>query len=191
MALDDRLLLASIATGDEGALHELYQAYAPRLTRYLWHQLDGDPHAVEEALQEVFIAVWRSAAGFRGEAKVATWVYQIAHNAALSARRRQLRLSSLAQVPIPEPGEAPDGGETQPACDDAVLDRLVLAEALRQLSEKHREVLRLVAAEGFSLDEVARMLDIPSGTVKSRLSYARRALLRALSAARDPEASHS
>ncbi|HKS69688.1 MAG TPA: RNA polymerase sigma factor [Ktedonobacterales bacterium] len=190
MALDDRLLLARIATGDEDALHELYQGYAPRLTRYLWHQLDGDQHAVEEALQEEFIAVWRSAAGFRGEAKVATWVYQIAHNAASSARRRQLRQAVQWQVPIPEPDEATEGGEALPACDDAVLDRLVLADALRQLSEKHREVLQLIAAEGFSLDEAARMLDIPSGTVKSRLSYARRALLRALSA-RDPEASHS
>lgn len=189
MAHDDRLLLARIAIGDEDALHELYQGYAPRLTRYLWHQLNGDPHAVEEALQEVFIAVWRSAAGFRGEAQVATWVYQIAHNVASSTRRRQLRQAALIQEPIPEPDEATGGNETLPACDDTVLDRLVLADALRQLTEKHREVLRLVAAEGFSLNEVARMLDIPAGTVKSRLSYARRALLRALST-RDSEASH-
>lgn len=190
MTLDDRLLLARIAGGDEDALHELYLGYAPRLTRYLWHQLDGDPQAVEEALQEVFIAIWRSAAGFRGEAKVATWVYQIAHNAASSARRRQLRQAALPQVPIPQLAETAETTEVVPACDDAVIDRLALADALRQLSAKHREVLRLVAAEGFALDEVARMLDIPTGTVKSRLSYARRALLRALSA-RDPEASHS
>lgn len=190
MALDDRLLLARIASGDEDALHELYQGYAPRLTRYLWHQLDGDPHAVEEALQEVFIAVWRSASAFRGDAKVATWVYQIAHYSALRARRHQLRQAAVAQVPIPEPGEDVETAEILPACDDAVIDRLMLVDALRQLSEKHREVLRLVVVESFSLDEAARMLDIPSGTVKSRLSYARRALLRALSAARDPEASH-
>ena len=68
MALDDRLLLARIAGGDEEALHALYQGYAPRLTRYLWHQLDGDPHAVEETLQEVFIAIWHSAGAFRGDA---------------------------------------------------------------------------------------------------------------------------
>lgn len=189
MAHDDPLLLARIAAGDGDALHELYQRYAPRLTRYLWHQLDGDSHAVEEALQEVFVAIWRSSAGFRSEAKVATWVYQIAHNTASSARRRERRWAAAAQAPILEPDESPDSGETLPACDDAVLDRLVLTDALRQLSAKHREALRLVVAEGFSHDEVARMLDIPIGTVKSRLSYARRALLRALNT-RDPEASH-
>lgn len=189
MTLDDRLLLARIAGGDEDALHQLYQSYAPRLTRYLWHQLDGDPEAVEEALQEVFIAIWRTAAGFRGEAKVATWVYQIAHNTAVSARRHYAR-QTTAQVPIPELDESSEIAEFVPACDDAVLDRLMLDDALRQLSAKHREVLRLVVQQGFALDEVGRMLDIPTGTVKSRLSYARRALLRTLSA-RDPEASHS
>jgi RNA polymerase sigma factor (sigma-70 family) len=194
MARDDRLLLARIATGEEDALHELYQSYAPRLTRYLWHQLGGDAHAVEEALQEVFIAVWRTAATFRGDAKVATWIYQIARYSALRIRQDRLRHAEpVRQAPNPEPDEADEANETEeamPACDDAVIDRLMLADAIRQLSTKHREVLRLVAGEGFGVDEVARMLDLPSGTIKSRLSYARRALLRALQA-RDTEASHS
>ncbi len=190
MALDDRLLLARIASGDEEALHALYQDYVPRLTRYLWHQLDGDTHAIEETLQEVFIAIWRSASAFRGDAKVVTWVYQIAHFTAMRARRQQRRGATAAQLPIAEPDESIESAEMLPACDDTVIDRIVLAEALRQLTAKHREVLRLVAGEGFALDEVARILDVPIGTVKSRLSYARQALLRALSA-RDPEASHS
>lgn len=195
MAHDDRLLLARIASGDEDALYELYQGYVPRLTRYLWYQLDKDAHAVEEALQEVCIAIWRSAATFRGDAKVATWVYQIAHNSAWRIRRDRLRHVQARHLPIleaEEAGEVPEAaraGEALPACDDAVIDRLMLADAIRQLSAKHREVLRLVVGEGFSLDEVARMLDIPSGTVKSRLSYARQALLRALNA-RDTEGSH-
>ena len=189
MALDDHTLLARVALGDDAALQALYEHYAPRLTRYLWHQLDGDLHAVEEALQDVFVAIWRSAASFRGDAKVATWIYQIAHYTALRLRRDRLQRAEATQVPVAEPDEAIELGATLPACDEAVIDRLLLADALRQLSAKHREVLRLVVAEGFSLDETARILGIPSGTVKSRLSYARRALLRALSA-RDTEASH-
>lgn len=194
MARDDRLLLSRIASGDEDALQELYQGYAPRLTRYLWHLLDGDTYAVEEALQEVCIAIWRSAATFRGDAQVATWVYQIARYSALRLRQDWLRRADAqaTHVPILEPDEADEVAETGdalPAGDDAVIDRLILADAIRQLSAKHREVLRLVVGEGFSRDEVARMLDIPSGTVKSRLSYARRALLRALHA-RDTEGSH-
>ena len=82
---DPILLLGQIANGDEEALRTLYVEYHPRLHRYLWGLLDGDGCAVEEALQDTFLAVWR-AAGARGEAKVATWLFQIAHNLTLHSR---------------------------------------------------------------------------------------------------------
>lgn len=66
---DPALLLCRIADGDEEALRQLYVEHRPRLRRYLWSQLDGDGHAVEEALQDTFLAVWRTAGAYRGEAK--------------------------------------------------------------------------------------------------------------------------
>jgi RNA polymerase sigma-70 factor (ECF subfamily) len=81
------------------------------------------------------------------------------------------------------PVEAEDSGEfasLAPSHEDAVLDRLALADALRRLSPKHREVLYLVSQQGFTLEEAAQVLAVPVGTVKSRMSYARQALLRAL-----------
>ena len=84
--LDPKLLLGQIANGDEEALRSLYVEYHPRLQRYLWGLLDGDGCAVEEALQDTFLAAWRAAGGYRGEAKVATWLFQIAHNLALHSR---------------------------------------------------------------------------------------------------------
>lgn len=174
--------LAVIAQSDEDALAALYQALRPRLRRYLWRQLDGDMAAIEDTLQEVFLAVWRSAQSYRGEARVATWVFQIAHHLAAHvyhARVRQQRRE------IPPPSDRDDEQPEPPgwrraAHDDEVMERLALGSALDSLSQKHREVLELVFDQGFSLEEVSRILQTPLGTVKSRLSYARQALLRAL-----------
>ncbi len=190
--LDDQQLLAQVATGNEEALHQLYLAYRPRLRRYLWHQLDGDSTGVEEALQDVFLAVWRTASGYRAEARVSTWLYQIARYVALGTRRRRLR--HLGSQP-PDSSDNEDDtlvqpGATYAACDDIVLDRMALDEALNHLSPKHREVLALVFQHGFSLDEAAQILDVPAGTVKSRINYARKALWRELYATPVKELRH-
>lgn len=187
MAADDALLLARVATGDEDALRALHHRYRSPIRRYLWHQLGGDPRAVEETLQDVFLAVWRGAPGYRGDATVATWVFQIARYLAIRTRRTQRR--HAVAIPLDPPG---DEDVSQPdwlsvSCEDEVLDRLALADCLQRLSAKHREVLELVFHYGFSLDEVARILDVPAGTVKSRVSYARRALLHALNRATTKE----
>jgi RNA polymerase sigma-70 factor (ECF subfamily) len=180
--LDEQRLLAQVATGDEEALHQLYLAYRPRLRRYLWHQLGGDSASVEEALQDVFIAVWQSARGYRAEARVSTWLYQITHYIALRSRARLSRHpDSLRFGASDDEDDGPDwAGETSPTTDEGVLGRLILDDALRSLSPKHREVLALIFQHGFSLDEAARILDVPAGTVKSRISYARKALWREL-----------
>lgn len=187
MARDDLALVALVAAGDEEALRELAYRYHAPLRRYLWRQLDGDARAVEEAVQDVFVGVWRGAASYRGEAKVATWLFQIARYLSVRARRNASRHAGLTPLE-PEEGEGAQADWLGVSCEDEVIDRLALADALRQLSAKHRETLELVFVFGFSPDEVARILDVPGGTVKSRISYARRALLLALSGAPAKEA---
>lgn len=179
---DDLSLIARIARRDATALELLYALYRPQLWRYLWQQLGGDLGAVEDTLQEVFLAVWLAAGDFRGEAKVNTWIFRIAHHH-LAHRQR-----SAARRPEGHLAErAPFGGDdgrsddtrdelAQASHEAAVLDRLVLAAAFGRLGAKHREALELVYQQGFTLDEVALILDVPLGTVKSRMSYARRAL---------------
>jgi RNA polymerase sigma-70 factor, ECF subfamily len=179
MTCDDEALLAQIAEGDQEALRELYTRYRPRVRRYLWYQLHGDHGCVEEALQDIFLAVWRSAGKYRGEARVATWLFQIAHYHVLHARRDASRRIT-GQM-------APDPTWQSTSHEDAVLDRLVLAQALARLSAKHREVLELIFVHGFAPDEVAQILEVPSGTIESRVSYARRALRSELSAAKAGE----
>lgn len=179
MTPTDRNLLDRIGAGDHAALAQLYHAYRPKLWRYLWPRLDGDAGLTEEVLQDVFVSVWRTAPSFRGEAQVSTWLYRIAHHAAantLRSRSRRIegqrpeRLDLLAlSAEVPAELESPSSEET-------ILARMTLEDALAALSPKHREALELLFVHGFTYDEIAAITGAPTGTVKSRISYARRAL---------------
>ncbi len=178
---NDQQLIRRIALRDASALEQIYALYRPRLWRYLWQQLDGDSGAVEDTLQEVFLAVWRAADDFRGKATVNTWIFRIAHHQLAhrqrsNARRPEGHLAELAPLDGEERSDSPRNGLAQASHEGAVLDRLILAAAFGRLAARHREALELVYQQGFTLEEVAQILDVPLGTVKSRISYARRAL---------------
>ncbi len=136
----------------------------------------GDSALAEEIFQDTMLAIWRSAASFRGESRVRTWVIAIARRQARDRlRRRQLRLVSdaeLADRPSPAPGP-----EAVALARAAVSD---VAGAIAGLGRSHREVLGLAFGAGLSLAEVAEVLQVPVGTVKSRMAAARTALIRAL-----------
>ncbi len=172
---DDQHLLTRIAEGDQTALRALVVAYRPRLWRYLGTQLGDCPELIEEVLQDVFVAVWRAAAGFRGEARVATWLYRLAHHHAANARRSASRHGVASYL-----DDADEGDERSPLItashDDAVAERLDLHAALRSLPVKQREAIELVFVQGFSCEEAGRIVGAPTGTIKSRLSHGRRAL---------------
>jgi len=181
MTTDDRTLLASVVAGDEQALEQLYAAYRPRLWRYVWHQLDGDAELVDDVLQDVFLAIWRTAHAYRGEAAIATWIFRITHHQTVSALRSRARRNGLFAAK-PRDNDAPHestGRQPLPpgaSHEDEVVGRITLDDALSRISAKHRIVLELIFFYGFSCEEAARVLDVPIGTVKSRLSYARKAL---------------
>src|SRR5258706_10188274 len=114
---DDRPLIARIARRDAAALERLYALYRPRLWRYLWQQLDGDAGAVEDILQEVFLAVWLAAGDFPGEAKGNTPIFpiphhQLAHRPRSAARRPQGHLAEHA--PFGEGARRSDGTQDEP-----------------------------------------------------------------------------
>jgi len=186
---EDHDLLIAVAGGDAEALHQLYLRYHPRLWRYLWFQLGDDAMLVEEVMQDVFVAIWRAASRYRGTAQVATWIFRIARYTMLNARRDQARQVDR-QFPSSEDLDADQPSATLAPIspEDAVIDRLMLAEALHQLSPKHQEVLELLFYHGFTPAETAEILEVPAGTVRSRLSYARRELQRILNAANEGRA---
>jgi RNA polymerase sigma factor (sigma-70 family) len=174
MDSEDVACVARIAQGDQAALGELYERYYRRLFRYLWHQMHGDASLAEEAVQDTFVSVWRAAGTFRGESRVATWLFRIAQRCCGRVSRmhpQQKQPISLSQAQAVEDETAPPGHE------DQTLTRLALQEALLRLSDKQREVVLLTLVHQFTSEEAAQILKVPSGTIRSRLRAARTLLL--------------
>lgn len=176
----DIRLLQEIASKDTASLTELHRRHAPMLLQYLL-QLAMDRGTAEEILQDTLMAVWRSASSFRGQSTVRTWLIGIArrqaHNTLRRAQVSLVDLSEVEQTPAPEP--EPE------AYVLARLDHDTLAKGMAALSVLHREVLVLAFVHGLSYREIANVVDVPIGTVKSRLAYAKRELRTRLQPAWD------
>jgi RNA polymerase sigma-70 factor (ECF subfamily) len=166
----DEQLLRRVARGDETSFDELYRRHAGPIFNYLL-RLTGETVAAEDVLQEVFVAAWQGARGFRGRAQVKTWLFQIAHNQAVSWWRhhRPISLEELENV-ADEDAEGPDDQAERVWQADQVKS------ALERLPAKHREVIELAFVHGLSYKEIAQVVNRPVGTVKSRMSNARRYL---------------
>ena len=128
-----------------------------------------DREAAEDVTQEVFIKVWRALPGFDGRASMSTWMYTIARNASLSALRARRPQSSLSDPEVMEAAEAIN--PVPPA--DIIADRAAIRQLVDQLPTKQRQVVMLFYMEGQSHEEVAAMLAMPVGTVKTLLHRAR------------------
>jgi RNA polymerase sigma-70 factor, ECF subfamily len=179
----EHALLKEIVAGNEDALRQLYAAYRPRLWRFVSQRVYGDSELTDSVLQDVFLSVWRTAGSYRGEASVATWLFSIARNIAGSARRG--KPGSEQQRRVMSSFESEDGLEQsdvleQESHEQAIVDSLSIEEAVAGLSPKYREVVDLVFRNGFTYEETGNILNIPVGTVRSRLHAARQLLARAL-----------
>ncbi|MGW1149511.1 RNA polymerase sigma factor [Streptomyces sp. NPDC002454] len=175
----DEALLAAVARGDHAAVRALYDKHAAVMLRLI-RRISSDREVSEEILQEAWLAVWRSAGGFRGESSVRSWLLGVARRQA----HNQLRRSRPCPVELAEAQHVPDPA---PSVEDQIVRRAERAEllaAVRLLPEHLREVLVLVLVEDLAYPEVATVLAIPVGTVKSRMAHARRRLGGILTAAR-------
>jgi RNA polymerase sigma factor (sigma-70 family) len=178
----DEALLRAVGAGDAGALTRLYERHAGALFGYL-HRLAGDRMTAEEILQDTLLAVWRSAGTFEGRSKPTTWLFGVA--------RRQAH-NRLRGRPGPEPTGAllpdrPDQGAGPDELAIAAAGGTPVAAAIDRLPDHHRDVIALVFVAGLPLADVAEVLTIPVGTVKSRLHHARAAIAAALTAQEVPE----
>lgn len=172
----DTLLLACVARQDREALAELYTRFQRPLFRYLYHLL-SQKELAEDVLQEVMLVVWQRAHTFRATGSAASWLFGIAHHQAFKALRRD------ARAPLLDLAAADERADDAPGPEADLLQRAAydeIAQALACLTPEHREVLELAFFQDFTGKEIAAIVGIPEGTVKSRLSYARRALKAAL-----------
>ena len=167
-----RALMARIARQDRSALAEFYRDYHGRVFGYLY-RLTGNPAQAEDLLQEVMLVVWQKAGTFRSDGRAASWVFGIAHNLAMSAFRRERGGQALAWDDVAEVA-----GDEPPLEDEAIRQATTdaLRTGLERLTPEHRAVLELAFYQDFSGKEIAAIMGVAEGTVKSRLSYARRAL---------------
>ena len=167
--MDDLTLIAAVGAGDHAALRVLYEMHAPWVARRLRRVLPA--HAVEDVLQETFIAVWKNAGKYRGTGDVGGWIWGIARRqAALWARKHNRPL------PIWEEQASVDPATIASARAD--LDHAF--EMLGNEDNQQRRLARLIFVEDRPMAEVARILGIPTGTVKSRVHKIRRLLQQAL-----------
>jgi RNA polymerase sigma-70 factor (ECF subfamily) len=163
----------------------IFEEVYERFRRPIWRLARRMTSSEEEALdvtQEIFLRVWRGLDGFRGEAKLSTWVFQIAWNYLRLHRRRSGRQHHLVEGGSERSEEilaraadsAPDPERRAAATD--MLKRV--EKALDGLAEHHRVILWLRDGEDLSYEQISSVLDVPIGTVRSRIARARQALRR-------------
>lgn len=171
----DAPLIRAISGGDMRALNELYARHGANILSYLSSFLN-DRQLAEEVLQDVMMAVWNHAGQFRGDSKVRTWLLTIARNRAINTRRRAV--PHLVQF---DDALEVDAGDTTPLEKVERKRRSeVMREALNRLPPAYQEILLLVFYHQLSGVEVAEVLGISTGTVKSRLHRAKELLRRVL-----------
>jgi RNA polymerase sigma-70 factor (ECF subfamily) len=183
--LSDEAVVALVARSDDTALAELYDRYG-RVAYGLARRIVRDEALAQDAVQEAFLAVWRTASRFVPErAKASTWILTLVHRRAVDLVRRDERRRTDALELAPEP-------TTASADDDAWLRlrRERVQAALRQLPDPQREALELAYYGGFTQSELAERLGQPIGTIKSRM-FGGLARLRELLGEESWEASRS
>jgi len=174
--LSDEALVALVARGDENALAELYDRVS-RIAYGLALRVLRDERHAEDAVQEAFLQVWRSAASFRAErAKASTWILTLVHRRAVDLVRREERRQADPLTDDLAPGQAVE--QTEEAAW-LRFERERVQSALKQLPDVQREALELAYYGGFTQSELAERLGVPLGTIKSRM-FAGLARLREL-----------
>jgi len=166
----DRDLAALAAAGDDEAFAELVRRHERRVYNLALRML-GRSEDARDAAQDAFVACYRNLSKFRGDAAFSTWLHRIAVNACYDALRRRREMLGLDEAPEPPP--AADHG-------DAVTTSVDVRRALLAVAEEFRTVLVLHDIQDLGYEEIARILEVPIGTVKSRLHRARVALGRVM-----------
>lgn len=174
----DAELLAAHVAGDPTAFEEIVRRHRDRLWAVAL-RTTGDPEEAADALQDALISAFRRADQFRGDSAVTTWLHRIVVNASLDRLRR--RAVRFAQ-PLPDDNDDLPGAVVADPNDhlDRRLTQLAVTSALAELPEDQRNAVLLVDVEGWSVQEAARMLDCPEGTVKSRCFRGRSKLAKRL-----------
>lgn len=179
--MSDHSLLEATRTGDEAAFAELVRRYRNQITNYIY-RLTNDYDGAVDLAQETFVRVYRAADRYQTNYAFSTYIYRIATNLAISELRQRKRRRLISLTGFFQTGERAgelcelDPADARPLQDVALVEderRVAVARAIATLPEKYRAPLVLRDVEGRSYEEIAQILQVSEGTVKSRISRAR------------------
>lgn len=170
-AIDENILLQRIIEGDTAAFEVFYKLYYPRLFRFIL-RMTRSPELVEELIQETLLVVWQKPDGFNHASKISTWIFGIAYHKALkSLSKNNRRLNDLDVDELVETLGDPSPNQAQNQENEDWLNC-----ALAILSPDQRAVIELTLHHDLPYQEIAKILDCPENTVKTRMFHARKKL---------------
>ncbi|HKP45602.1 MAG TPA: sigma-70 family RNA polymerase sigma factor [Pyrinomonadaceae bacterium] len=171
----DRDLVATAAKGQEGSFEELVRRYQRPISAYVYRMV-GDYDCALDLTQEIFIKIYASLDRYRPEFKFSTWIYKIAHNAAIDhVRRNAGRVRSIESQNSTEPQQLAieSKGLTPEQQSEREERRLEIEAVVRLLPTAYRELIVLRHSQDLTYDEIVEVTGLPLGTVKNRLFRAR------------------
>ncbi len=186
---DEDLLAAYVDGGSdrEAAFHELVSRYERRVYAISYRYF-GNHADAQDATQDVFLTVARRGGTFRGDSKLSTWLYRVAVNACNDIARKRRRRPQSPVEDIVGVAEAAGVEDHDPDPQTLRETEMEVHRALAELDEISRTLVVLVAIEGFTYQETAGIVDMPIGTVKSRVHRAKAQLADLLAEVADPDA---
>ena len=177
--MDEQELIRRVQTGDEWAFGQIMALYKDRIVNYLY-QFTGDYQKAVELAQETFIRVFFKAKKYKPIAPLSSWIYTIASNLAKTECRRSRKMATVSLEDIPN--NYSSGTYYEDPADPGLVRNL--REALDALHPRYRVPVVLKDMEGFSQEEIAKIINRPVGTVKARISRGREQLRLKLEKAR-------
>ena len=176
MIYDELNIIHLAQQGNAEAFGQLVEAYQGQVYRLALH-MGLSPADAEEAAQEAFLAAWKGLPRFRGDSRFSTWLYQLATHAAIDLMRREKKYRDNTDI---EDAILTDGTESPQEAVERQETQTAVQGALQALSPQAREILLLRYQAELGYEEIAAVLGLPNGTVKSRINRAKVQLREAL-----------
>lgn len=171
--LSDEHLMTAIYNGNTVAFNELYQRYSKRLLYYFYRMLGNSREKSQDFLQDIFVKIIEKPEMFDTDRKFSTWIFSVAHNMCKNEYRRQaVRNTAVFKSDFEE-----GSGLNEPDVNESIITAQQIYESMECLGENEKTAFLLYYREDFSLQEIAIVLSMPEGTVKSKLFYARKKLI--------------
>src|SRR5207247_10003523 len=186
LTAQEALFVSRLKANEDAAYDELVRTYSGPIY-HVAYRMTGDAAEASDAVQDIFLKIFRNIGGFKGEAALKTWIFKIAFSEILNRlrwwkRRHRFSTMSLDDPPNGSPASeyVADAGPTPEEILQSKEREGAIQKALSRLSREHRSIVVLRDIEGFSYNEIADVLGISMGTVKSRLARARADLKKSL-----------